>query len=106
MRLFIVRYFHQPVYKDPTNDENALPWVNLHSTKNYHQMGELIPGFRRLKGDGVIEVTTSPCYHPLLPAVMVLDGENPWEFYKDEFDLLFRSYLHQAILNAKPGPPS
>jgi len=167
MRLCIVWHFHQPVYKDPTNGEYVLPWVNLHSTKNYHQMGELIresgfpctcnfvpclleqleeyatgtasdpyqramekepgklafsdlrllrkivpderdpgmvqdralralfsplsaapdadregllalqkaihrdliPGFRRLKGEGVIEVTTSPYYHPLLPAV-------------------------------------
>ncbi len=42
MYLSIVWHFHQPVYKDPTNGEFVLPWVNLHATKNYHQMGELI----------------------------------------------------------------
>jgi alpha-amylase/alpha-mannosidase (GH57 family) len=42
MDLAIVWHFHQPVYKDPTNGEFVLPWVNYHATKNYHQMGELI----------------------------------------------------------------
>jgi alpha-amylase/alpha-mannosidase (GH57 family) len=42
MYLSIVWHFHQPVYKDPANGEYILPWVNLHATKNYHPMGELV----------------------------------------------------------------
>jgi alpha-amylase/alpha-mannosidase (GH57 family) len=42
MYLSIVWHFHQPIYKDPANGEYILPWVNLHATKNYHPMGELV----------------------------------------------------------------
>lgn len=42
MYLSLVWHFHQPVYKDASSGENILPWVNLHATKNYYQMGELV----------------------------------------------------------------
>ena len=42
MYFAIVWHFHQPIYKDPANGEYILPWVNLHATKNYHPMGELV----------------------------------------------------------------
>ena len=42
MYLSIVWHFHQPVYKDPTNGEYVLPWVDFHAIRNYHPMGELV----------------------------------------------------------------
>jgi alpha-amylase/alpha-mannosidase (GH57 family) len=42
MYLSIVWHFHQPIYKEPSGGEYILPWVNLHATKNYHPMGELV----------------------------------------------------------------
>lgn len=42
MYLSIVWHFHQPVYKDPVNGEYILPWVDLHASRNYYPMGELV----------------------------------------------------------------
>jgi alpha-amylase/alpha-mannosidase (GH57 family) len=42
MDVSFVWHLHQPVYKDPADGEYVLPWVNLHATKNYHQMAELV----------------------------------------------------------------
>lgn len=35
-------HFHQPLYRDPENNEYILPWVNYHTTRNYHQMARLV----------------------------------------------------------------
>lgn len=42
MRLSFVWHFHQPIYRDPETLEYVLPWVNLHSVRNYDQMARLI----------------------------------------------------------------
>ncbi len=42
MYLSLVWHFHQPIYKDASNGEYVLPWVNFHATKSYYQMGELV----------------------------------------------------------------
>ena len=42
MYLSLVWHFHQPIYKDASSGEYVLPWVNLHATKSYYQMGELV----------------------------------------------------------------
>lgn len=34
-------HFHQPVYKDPDSGAFVLPWVNVHTVKNYRQMAVL-----------------------------------------------------------------
>ncbi len=41
MRLAILWHFHQPIYKKPGGTDFVLPWVNLHTTKNYWPMGRL-----------------------------------------------------------------
>jgi alpha-amylase/alpha-mannosidase (GH57 family) len=41
MDLAILWHFHQPVYRKPGTRDYVLPWVNFHSTKNYHQMARL-----------------------------------------------------------------
>ncbi|MBN1808286.1 MAG: alpha-amylase/alpha-mannosidase [Planctomycetes bacterium] len=35
-------HFHQPMYSDPQNDSFLLPWVRLHSTKDYYPMGLIV----------------------------------------------------------------
>ena len=86
MYLSIVWHFHQPIYKDPVNGEYILPWVNLHATKNYHPMGELVreSGF--------------PCTFNFVPCLLEQLGEyasatanDPYQraLEKDSADLTF-----------------
>lgn len=35
-------HMHQPMYKDPRNEEYILPWVRLHAIKDYFDMAALI----------------------------------------------------------------
>jgi alpha-amylase/alpha-mannosidase (GH57 family) len=41
VNLALLWHFHQPIYRKPGTREYALPWVNFHTTKNYHQMARL-----------------------------------------------------------------
>ena len=40
---------HQPYYKDPQTNEYMLPWVRLHSTKDYYDMAAILDGFPKIK---------------------------------------------------------
>lgn len=50
-------HMHQPWYLDPEKQEFLLPWVRLHGTKDYLDMGELLKEFPAVRA--VINVT--PC---------------------------------------------
>lgn len=41
MQLAILWHFHQPIYKTPGGRAYVLPWVNVHTTKNYWPMARL-----------------------------------------------------------------
>ncbi|MBM3310054.1 MAG: hypothetical protein FJY80_00945 [Candidatus Aminicenantes bacterium] len=57
MDVAILWHFHQPVYRKPGTREYVLPWVNFHSTKNYHQMARLA------------EETGYPCTFNIVPCL-------------------------------------
>lgn len=49
LRLALLWHMHQPSYTDPTTGEALLPWVRLHATRAYYDMGRALeahPGVR------------------------------------------------------------
>jgi alpha-amylase/alpha-mannosidase (GH57 family) len=58
MDLAILWHFHQPVYRRPGSREYVLPWVDFHTTKNYHQMVRLA------------EETGYPCTFNVVPCLI------------------------------------
>jgi len=71
--LSIVWHFHQPIYKDASSGEYLLPWVNLHATKSYYQMGELV------------RETGFPCAFNFVPCLLEQLAEYAADTAKDPF---------------------
>ena len=40
---------HQPYYKNPQTNEYLLPWVRMHSTKDYYDMAAILDNFPKIK---------------------------------------------------------
>jgi alpha-amylase/alpha-mannosidase (GH57 family) len=49
MKLLLLWHMHQPNYKDYATGQYHLPWVYLHTTKDYYEMPHLIEPFERVK---------------------------------------------------------
>ncbi len=50
LNLILVWHHHQPYYSDPTREGFMyLPWVRLHSSKNYYRMAELVSQHPEIK---------------------------------------------------------
>ncbi len=56
-RLAFLWHMHQPVYVDPLTGESILPWVRLHATRAYYDMGRALETF----GDVRATVNFTPC---------------------------------------------
>ncbi|MFB0519635.1 MAG: glycoside hydrolase [Acidobacteriota bacterium] len=50
-------HMHQPMYKDPRNEEYILPWVRLHAIKDYFDMAALIESVPQMRA--VINIVPS-----------------------------------------------
>ena len=48
-RLAFVWHMHQPVYVDPFTGESILPWVRLHATRAYYDMGRALEAHPRVQ---------------------------------------------------------
>ena len=47
--LAFIWHQHQPYYKDPQTNEYLLPWVRMHSTKDYFDMAAVLDFFPKIK---------------------------------------------------------
>jgi alpha-amylase/alpha-mannosidase (GH57 family) len=57
LRIAILWHMHQPYYRNPRTGVFRLPWVRLHTVKDYHHMAVRIADFPRLKAN----VNLVPC---------------------------------------------
>lgn len=48
MKLLFLWHLHQPMYKDYASGRYWLPWVYLHTTKDYFEMARIVAAFPRL----------------------------------------------------------
>lgn len=49
MRLALLWHMHQPMYVDPASGEAILPWVRLHATHAYYDMGRMLERHPRVR---------------------------------------------------------
>ncbi len=49
MKLLFLWHLHQPMYKDYASGRYWLPWVYLHTTKDYFEMARIVAAFPRLR---------------------------------------------------------
>jgi alpha-amylase/alpha-mannosidase (GH57 family) len=49
MKLLFLWHMHQPIYKDYASGKYQLPWVYLHTTRDYYEMPHLVQPFDRIK---------------------------------------------------------
>lgn len=49
MKLLFLWHMHQPAYKDYASGHYHLPWVYLHTTRDYYEMPHLIESFERVR---------------------------------------------------------
>lgn len=51
LKVAFLWHMHQPCYKDPRTDVYRLPWVRLHTVKDYYDMAARLDGFPRIKAN-------------------------------------------------------
>lgn len=51
LKVAFLWHMHQPCYKDPRTDVYRLPWVRLHTVKDYYDMAARLDGFPGIKAN-------------------------------------------------------
>ncbi len=51
LKIAFLWHMHQPCYKDPRTDVYRLPWVRLHTVKDYYGMAARLDAFPRIKAN-------------------------------------------------------
>jgi alpha-amylase/alpha-mannosidase (GH57 family) len=116
-----VWHMHQPFYKDPLNGETTMPWVRLHSVKDYldmalmlkdfpgiHQTFNMVPSLMEQIEDISAEGSRKdlPFELSLKPAKELTDKEKAFilrNFFMANWDMMIKPFPRYYDLLAKRG---